>query len=127
MGNDHVSPLAAAALRKHDGAMLRASAALRELDRSGAVINFQAVAYAAGVSRQWLYQQPDLRREIEQLRNPDGKSRGIPAAQRATEASLRQRIRSLLDENQRLRGETAELRAELALTYGQQRATRHLN
>jgi hypothetical protein len=35
--------------------------------------------------------------------------------ERATELSLRQRVRSLLDENQRLRGETAELRTELAL------------
>ncbi len=129
MGNDRVSPLVAAAARKHDGAMLRASGALRALDRAGAVINFQAVARAAGVSRQWLYQQPDLRREIEQLRDPGGKPPGIPAAQRATEASLRQRVRSLLDENQRLRGESAELRAELALAlaYGEQRATRHLN
>ncbi len=127
MGNDRVSPLAAAAARKHHGATLRASAALQELDRAGAVINFQAVAHAAGVSRQWLYQQPDLRREIEQLRDPSGKPVGIPAAQRATEASLRQRVGSLLDENQRLRGETTELRAELALAYGQQRATRHLN
>ena len=127
MGNDRVSPLAAAAARRHDVATLRASAALRELDRTGAVINFQAVAHAAGVSRQWLYQQPGLRREIEQLRDPSGRPPGIPAAQRATEASLRQRDRSLLDENQRLRGETTELRAELALAYGQQRATRHLN
>ncbi len=127
MGNDRVSPLAAAAARRHDAAMLRASAALRELDRTGAVINFQAVAHTAGVSRQWLNQQPDLRREIEQLRDAGGKPPGIPAAQRTTESSLRQRVRSLLDENQRLRGESAELRAELALAYGQQRATRHLN
>jgi len=127
MANDRVSPLAAAAVRKHDSAVLRASAALRELDRTGAAINFQAVACAAHVSRQWLYQQPDLRREIEQLRNSDGKPAGIPAAQRATEASLRQRVRSLLDDNQRLRDETAELRAELALAYGEQRAARHLN
>ena len=127
MGNDRVAPLAAAAVRSHDGAMLRASGALRELDRTGAVINFQAVAHAAGVSRQWLYQQPDLRGEIEQLRDPGGKPPGIPAVQRATEASLRQRVRSLLDENQRLRGETAELRVELALAYGEQRATRRLN
>jgi len=121
------TPLAAAAARKHESAVLRASAALRELDRVGAVITFQAVATAAGVSRQWLYQQPDLRREIAQLRDPGSKPAGIPTAQRGTEASLRQRIRSLLDENQRLRGETTELRAELALAYGQQRAARYLN
>lgn len=104
--------------------MLRAGNAVHELDRAGAAINFQVVARAAGVSRQWLYQQPDLRREIEQLRNRADKPTGIPATQRGTEASLRQRIQSLLDENQRLRGEAADLRAELAVAYGQQRASR---
>jgi hypothetical protein len=75
------------------------------------------------VSRQWLYQQPDLRREIDQLRTTSQPA-AAPAGQRATEASLRQRNRSLLDENHRLRGETDELRAELALAYGQRRDAR---
>lgn len=115
--------LAAAAARKHDATLARATATLRDLDRAGAVINFQAVARAAGVSRQWLYQQPELRREIERLRTAGGNTApGIPAVQRTTEASLRQRVRSLLDENQRLRREGVELRAELAVAYGNQRA-----
>jgi regulator of replication initiation timing len=45
----------------------------------------------------------------------------VPAAQRASEASLRQRNRSLLDENQRLRAENTALKDELALAYGEQR------
>jgi hypothetical protein len=125
MATDRPGPLAAAAARKHDAAIARAGAALRELDRAGGVINFQAVARAARVSRQWLYQQPDLRREIDQLRTtsrPAGTA--VPAGQRATEASLRQRIRSLLDENHRLRGESDGLRAELAVAYGDQRDAR---
>jgi Family of unknown function (DUF6262) len=122
MATDQPGPLAAAAARKHDVTLARAGAALRDLDRAGGVINFQAIARAAGVSRQWLYQQPDLRREIEQLRTANGNpGRAVPSSQRATEASLRQRIRSLLDENHRLRGESDELRAELALAYGHQR------
>jgi hypothetical protein len=118
--------LAAAAARKRADALARAGTALRGLDRAGAVINFQTVARAARVSRQWLYQQPDLRREIEHLRRAGHDTApGIPTAQRATEASLRQRLRSLLDENHRLRGETVDLRAELALAYGEQRRARH--
>jgi hypothetical protein len=123
MAIEHPTSIAAAAARKHDATLARADAALRDLDRAGAAINFQAVARAAHVSRQWLYQQPDLRREIEQLRDLGRNiAPGIPSAQRATDASLRQRVRSLLDENQRLRGEIAELRAELAVAYGEQRA-----
>ena len=65
---------------------------------------------------------PALRAEIEQLRDrtPTHTRDGVPA-QRATEASLRQRITTLLAENQRLREENAEPRAELAIAYGQQR------
>jgi hypothetical protein len=119
-------PLAAAAGRKRDDALARAGTALRDLDHAGAAINFQTVARAGRVSRQWLYQQPDLRREIEQLRRVGhAAAPGVPAAQRATEASLRQRLRSLFDENQRLRAETVELRAELALAYGERRDARH--
>jgi hypothetical protein len=126
MATSRPGPLALAAAHKHDATLARARAALRELDRGGGAINFQAVARAAGVSRQWLYQQADLRREIEQLRTTSvNAAPPIPARQRATEASQRQRIRSLLDENHRLRGESDGLRAELAFTYSERRDTRH--
>ena len=122
MQPEPATPLAAAAARKHDAALARASSALRALDTAGQPIHFQAVARAARVSRQWLYQQPELRSEIERLRDrqPQRPSR-VPAAQRASEASLRQRNRSLLDENQRLRAENTQLKDELALAYGEQR------
>jgi hypothetical protein len=118
-------PLAAAAARKHEAAIERATGALRELDAAGEQINFQSVARAADVSRQWLYKQPQLRAEIERLRDTSP-ARGprVPGAQRASDASLRQRNRALLDENQRLRAENARLKEELALVYGQQRESR---
>lgn len=126
MATDRPTPIAAAAARKRNEALVRANAAVRDLDRAGTAINFQTVARAAGVSRQWLYEQPDLRREIERLRRAGRDTApGVPTAQRATEASLRQRVRSLLDENHRLRDETSELRAELAIVYGEQRHARH--
>jgi hypothetical protein len=78
----------------------------------------------AGVSRQWLYTQPALRAEIERLRDrPPAAVGGIPARQRATEASLRQRLEALRAENQRLREENTSLKTELAIAYGQQRWT----
>jgi regulator of replication initiation timing len=48
----------------------------------------------------------------------------VPAAQRSSDASLRQRLEGLLDENRRLRQENAKLREELALAYGHQREAR---
>jgi regulator of replication initiation timing len=46
----------------------------------------------------------------------------VPTRQRASEASLRQRVESLRAENQRLRNENASLKQELAIAYGLQRA-----
>jgi hypothetical protein len=97
----------------------------RELDAEGATISFQAVAQRAGVSRQWLYTQPSLRAEIEQLRDrAPASTTPVPTRQRATEASLRQRLESLRAENQRLREENQSLKNELAIAYGQQRHAR---
>jgi cell division protein FtsB len=46
----------------------------------------------------------------------------VPDAERAREASLRQRNTTLLAENRRLRDQIAELKTELAIAYGHRRA-----
>jgi hypothetical protein len=118
MPPDHLAPLAAAAGRKHEAALERAASALRDLDAAGEPVNFQTVARAAGVSRQWLYKQPQLRSEIERLRDAStARTPRVPVA-------LRQRNRGLLEENARLRAENTRLKEELALAYGQQREAR---
>jgi hypothetical protein len=122
MPPDRANALTAAAQRKRAGALARARTALHELHDRAETITFQAVARRAHVSRQWLYQQPELRAEIERLRSLDSGRPAAPARERSTEASLRSRIQSLLNENQRLRTENANLKTELALAYGQQRA-----
>ena len=115
-------PLRDAARQRHATAVDRAERALRDLDGEGAVVNFQAVATRARVSRQWLYTQPEIRAEIQRLRqSTPAASTAVPARQRASDASLRQRAESLRAENQRLREENAALKDELALAYGHQR------
>jgi hypothetical protein len=123
MATDRSAGLRAAAARKRENASARARTALRKLDDDGDTITFQNVARHAGVSRQWLYQQPDLRGEIERLR-AGGQQRppGLPAAQRTSEGSLRQRMATLSEENRRLREENHALKTELALAYGERRS-----
>src|SRR6266852_4200212 len=87
-------PLSEAAARRHELTRAKAVQALRELDRAGQPVTFAAVAVAAGVSRSWLYTQPDIRDQIQRLRGiRDGKPpSAIPAGQRATDTSLRARL-----------------------------------
>ena len=61
-------PLSEAAARRHELTRARAVQALRELDRAGTPVTFAGVAQAAGVSRSWLYTQPDIRDEVLRLR-----------------------------------------------------------
>jgi len=112
---------AAAAIRSLE-ASARAGRAVRELHRRGADVNFAAVAAIAGVSRQFLYTHPDLREEIERLRGErDSTVARTSAAEPASDASLRSRLRAALDDNQRLREENTRPRDELAVAHGRAR------
>lgn len=116
------TPLQVAAQRKRDSALARARAALAEMHQAGSEVTFQGVADRAGVSRQWLYKNPELRAEIDKLRAHHRGPHPIPAAQRTTDASLRQRNAMLLDENRRVRAENTQLKQELAKLLGERRA-----
>ena len=118
------TPLAAAAARRHELTRARAIQALRELDREGTPVTFAAVAAAAGISRSWLYTQPDIRTQLEQLRKAaqDAPGPTIPASQRASDPSLRSRLATALQRNRALAGENARLRRQLARTLGDQRS-----
>jgi len=117
------APLHAAAQRKHHSALERGRAALVALHNAGVPITFQSVADRAGVSRQWLYKNSELRGEVEKLRaRQTGGPQPLPATQRSSDASLRQRNVMLREENTRLRSENAELKQELATLLGELRA-----
>lgn len=124
MPADNSAHLAAAARHRHELTRAKAVQALRELERTGATITFETVARTAGVSRSWLYTQPDVRDEIQRLRDATRSTSRptVPIAQRASDDSLRQRleeagtrIRQLTEDNQRLR-------RQLAHALGEQRS-----
>jgi hypothetical protein len=115
-------PLSKAAARRHELTRSRAIQALRELDRAGAPVTFAGVARAAGVSRSWLYTQPDISDQIRRLRKLANGAGAIPASQRATDASLSARLASALQRNKQLADENARLRRQLARALGDQRS-----
>jgi Family of unknown function (DUF6262) len=130
MRPDNAAPIIAAARHRHELTRARAVQALRELDHTGAPVTFAAVAAFAGVSRSWLYAQPDIHDEIVRLRETTSRSPAapIPAAQRSTDASLLRRLeaahterRRLQEENTRLRQEIARASRQVARALGEQR------
>ncbi|MFF1360278.1 DUF6262 family protein [Streptomyces sp. NPDC058297] len=113
--NSHL--IVAAARRRSTATRRRAVAALRRMDAAGTVITFENVAREAGVSRSWIYNQPDLRAEIERLRarHRVPATRPVPDRQRASDASLLRRLEAATKRNQQLEAENRELREALAL------------
>jgi hypothetical protein len=117
-------PLSEAAARRHELTRSRAVQALRELDRAGTPVTFAGVAHAAGVSRSWLYTQPDISGQIRRLRQKTNGG-GAPGAHtpghRSTDASLRARLAAALDRNKQLAEENTRLHRQLARALGDQR------
>lgn len=120
---DRTDALRRAAQARHEQALERATAALRRLDRRGDAVSFRALADAAQVSRSWFYRQPQLRAEVERLRQaaPCRDPHGVPASQRASTDSLRQQLSACHQEIRRLREENRQLRDQVARHLGDER------
>jgi Family of unknown function (DUF6262) len=131
MRTDNSRFLVLAARRRSQATRERAIRALRRLVATGDPVTFETVARKAGVSRSWLYAQPDLRLEIGRLRAQQqgqgwvSSTPSVPARQRASDASLRRRLEAVNAEIRRLRQENQELREELAWAHGEVRAAKH--
>jgi hypothetical protein len=123
MRPDNSPAIICAARCRHELTRAKAVQAIRELDRTGTPISFAAVAHAAGVSRSWLYTEHDLRQEITRLREATGRAptSGIPAGQRASDASLRRRLEVAEQRIRQLRVDNDKLRRQLAHALGDQR------
>jgi Family of unknown function (DUF6262) len=125
MRADNSRHVIAAAHRRATATRKRAVSALRRMDKAGLPITFDAVAREAAVSRSWLYNQPDLRAEVERLRtrrNPSPPGRPVPDRQRASDASLLRRLESAAERIRQLEADNQQLRAALALALGERRA-----
>ncbi|MGW6790760.1 DUF6262 family protein [Streptomyces chartreusis] len=123
MRADNSRHIVDAARRRSEYTRAKAVQALRSLDAVGAPVTFETVAKRAGVSRSWLYAQPDLRAEIERLRAAHRRETRspVPARQRASDASLLRRLQAANARIRRLTEENQQIREQLARALGQQR------
>jgi hypothetical protein len=125
MPADNTAHLVTAARRRHELTRAKAIRALRELAQAGTPISFELLARTAEVSRSWLYSQPDIRNQVQQLRNATRpmSSPPVSASQRASEASLLQRLQTANERNRQLAEDNQRLRRQLAEALGQLRTT----
>ena len=122
MRPDNSARIILAAKRRSELTRAKAVQAIRQLERSGAVVTFEVVADSAGVSRSWLYGQADLRAEIERLRERTRKtSPSVPVRQRTSDASLIARLQAAIDQCRKLSEENSRLRRQLAHALGERR------
>ena len=128
MRADNTAHLRAAARGRSVRTRDRALAALRRLDANGIPITFQTLAREAGISRSWLYNQTDLRTEIQRLRRrqPLAPTPTTPERQRASADSLLRRLQAATDRIGRLERENQDLRNTLARALGTTRTARIL-
>lgn len=121
--------LAAAARQRHATTRARAEAALLALSGTGEQITFAAVARHAKVSTDFLYNQPDLRTKISDLRAQRPHRRSAPEQPATTEplsasAAVRALSSQLKNLKRRHAEEIGELRKALAVAQGENLALR---
>jgi hypothetical protein len=121
MPADNTRHLRAAARRRTEQTRRRAITALQRMDTAGTPITLHGLAREAGVSRSWLYTQADLRADIQRLHQPSTAPATPPQRQRATEASLLQRLHAATDRIRRLEHDNQQLRDALARALGEHR------
>jgi len=122
MRADNSRHVIAAARRRAEQTRQRAVTTLRRMDATGQPITFDAVSRAAGVSRSWLYAQPDLRAEIQRLRqrHPATPPPPVPPQrQRASDSSLLRRLEAATARIRRLETDNQQLRDALARALGE--------
>jgi PHD/YefM family antitoxin component YafN of YafNO toxin-antitoxin module len=124
MRADNSHHLAAAARRRRTQALDRARTTIQEIRNTGQPITITALAARAGVSRAWLYAEPELRDDIEHLRtsnNPEHTSH--TERQRASDTSLKNRLTLAHERIRELEHDNHQLQHQIARLHGQLRAT----
>jgi hypothetical protein len=124
MRADNTHHLTEAARRRAQTTRRRAVAALRRMDTSGLPVTVDALAREASVSRSWIYNQSDLRAEVERLRDRQHPAAGrrVPDRQRSSDASLLRRIEVATQRIRELETDNTRLRSALAEALGERRA-----
>ena len=127
MRADNTSHLIAASRERTERTRAKACDALAAM--TDGPVTVARLATTAGVSRAWLYRQPHLLEQIDKLATtrPAHSTPNLPASQRASDTSLRQRLELAHQRIAQLTEDNRLLRNELANAYGAARAARQMS
>jgi Tfp pilus assembly protein FimV len=118
-----IETLTRAAQTKSAAAQARAETGLRTLIKNQQPITFRSVAKTAGVSLDFLYRNPELRRRIDTLRAQQQPA--PPATTPTTHATQTSAVvAGLTTKLRESRHEITQLRAQLAIAHGELAALR---
>jgi hypothetical protein len=97
---------------------LKVATVMRVMKEKNLPINFESVSKLSGVSKTWLYRQPELSDEINLLRKKSGKIKRVIDLKDATEKKDIQ-IKELKNKNASLKAEIKKLRYQIEVIYGE--------
>ena len=124
MRHDNSHHLLAAAQRRRADTLERARKGLQELGETGQRRTVMQIAAHAGVSRSWLYAQPQLRDQLRRLTVSETAESAPARTERGSDASLQQRLTLAHERIRELDNENRQLRNQIAHLHGQLRANR---
>ena len=125
MRHNNSHHLVAAAQRRRADTLERARRALHELSQTGQRHTITQIAAHAGISRSWLYAQPELRDQLRRLTTvPDTDRSTTHPTAHASDVSLRQRLTLAHERIRELDNENRQLLNQIAHLHGQLRADR---
>ena len=124
---DNTGFLRAAHEKRRTNMLQRTLQTVQRMAAEAELISYTGLAAAAGVSRAWLYHQPEVREAIEVARAEVRAKRRGARSGGASDASNQARMRLLLEDNQALRAEVTALKAKLAELLGEIRELKQVN
>lgn len=112
------------ALIKRQNTFKRTDEAIKLLLKENKPINFNTVAEASGVSKSWLYREPEVKERIQQLQSQQLKEQlhirqvKLPEHYKASDTSKDAIIATLKQRIKKQDEEIKELRKQLETAYG---------
>ena len=118
MINRNVEGLKENAQKKREECFVKVEKSIQQLLKEGAKINFNSVVRASGVSKAWLYKEPEIKQRIEKLREQYGNSKKVAHSSKS-DASKDALIKTIKARNKSLIAENKALKTQIETVYGQ--------